>query len=126
VAWVWIAGLPSDSGWLSPPAAVVAPSEPVEPVPAKIQPIEAKERPAISESEIRVTADLVNLRAGGHAVVGQIKRGDVLQLLEQRSEWLHVRLGELDAWMHATLAEDVSMPGLRRVREPNITPLYRE
>lgn len=129
MAWVWIAGLPLDAAWLSRPAAVVAPSEPVERAPAKVQPIEAKERPAVSESEIRVTANLVNLRAGpgtAHAVVGQIKRGDVLQLLERRNEWLHVRLGDLDAWMHAKLAEDVSMPRLRRVREPNITPLSRE
>jgi hypothetical protein len=57
-----------------------------------------------------------------HAVVGQTKRGDVLQLLERESGWLHVRTGELDAWLYATLAEDVKLPEVRGVREPRITP----
>jgi Protein of unknown function (DUF4236)/Bacterial SH3 domain len=175
VVWVWLAGIPYDTGWLSRPAAVVAPSEPVEPVPALIETkerpvsepvevpasietkersvpqleepvpalietkertasepvevpasIETKERTAISKSEIRLTADLANLRAGPgmhYAVVGQTKRGDVLQLLGRRGGWLHVRLGELDAWLYTTLAEDVSLPGLDTIREPGITPL---
>jgi hypothetical protein len=158
VVWVWSAGLPDHANWLSRWAAVIAPSEPPEPVAAPIEvkerppsepvepapalietkgrppleppepvaaPIEVKEQPAISKSEIRVTADLANLRAGPgmrHAIIGQTKRGEVLRLLERRSGWLHVRLGELDAWLYATLAEDVSPPGIHSVREPSITP----
>lgn len=146
VAWVWITGFPYDVDWLFGSAAVVAPSEPLEPAPTQVTewpaseplvPIEAaKERPdseppatapfeaqeptAISKTEIRVTAEFANLRAGpgmSHSVVGQAKRGVVLQLLEQQGGWLHVRTGELDAWLYATLAEDIGPPGVRRVPE---------
>jgi Bacterial SH3 domain len=102
--------------WAEPvraPAAAVAPFEPALSVPAPAQAIEAHDQPPTSnrESEVRVTADLANLRGGPgteHTVVGQTRRGDTLQLLERRNRWLHVRLGELDAWLHVSLAEELS------------------
>src|SRR4029453_16754231 len=93
---------------VSASAAAVAPSEPVlAPAPA----IEAHEQAPTSDPkpEVRVTVDLANLRAGPgmqHAVVGQTRRGDTLELLERRNQWLHVRLGKLDAWLHVTLTDD--------------------
>jgi hypothetical protein len=128
VSWVWIIGLPFDAGSSSRPAAVVAPPEPVDPVPAAEPAIEVVQ-PTKSMVEVRITADIANLRSGpstGHAIVGRASHGEVLQLLDRHSEWLHVRAGELDAWLHSALAEDVNPPGLRRVRDPRVTPLARE
>ena len=66
------------------------------------------------KSEVRVTVDLANLRGGAgmeQPVVSQARRGQSLQLLERRNRWLHVHLGELDAWLHVTLAEELSVNG---------------
>ena len=83
---------------------------------APAQAIQAHDQAPTSnpKSEVRVTVDLANLRGGPgmrHAVVGQTRRGDTLQLLERRNQWLHVRLGKLDAWLHVTLAEELSVNG---------------
>jgi Bacterial SH3 domain len=121
-----------------PPAASV-PTPPMAPIavaPTAVVPARSTETAATGGPEqapvskhgftVRVTADLANLRAGPgtkYAVIGQTRRGDVLNLLERQTRWLHVRQGALDAWLYATLAEDVELFGLKRGNDPKIVPL---
>jgi uncharacterized protein YgiM (DUF1202 family) len=68
---------------------------------------EAAERPFVRR-QYSVRASRANLRGEpttAAPVVGQLKRGDVVEALEKRGEWLQVRAGELSGWIFGGLVE---------------------
>lgn len=68
---------------------------------------EEPDRPA-PKRQYTVTAGRANLRAGpalDAALVGSLKKGDVIEALAQRGEWLQVKLGDKKAWISRSLVE---------------------
>lgn len=50
-----------------------------------------------------VTAEALNIRGGpstGHAKLGLLKQGDAVKILGSEGDWLKIRHGESEAWVH--------------------------
>lgn len=67
----------------------------------------AEQRPARSETKPRyTTSHTVNIRSGagsGHAVVGQVKPGEQVTLLDRSGKWLHIQAGAMTGWVYKSL-----------------------
>lgn len=66
-------------------------------------------------STVTVTGSVVNLRAGpgtSHPILGQVQRGDSLQVTGGTDEWYRVYLPRLSlfAWIYAPLTSGAELP----------------
>lgn len=97
---------------------VIPPKEIPKPPPPKVQP-EVRSPPpapvAPPKPPLRVTQVLwanVNLREGpgaNHKVIGNVKKGTSLKILETKGDWLHVRLEDgKEAWVSKSATSEAS------------------
>ena len=89
------------------------------PPPAKVQPevTSASQSPVVTPKSLRVAKVVwayVNLREGpgtNHRVIGNLKKGTSLKILEVKGDWLHVQLeGGTEAWVSKLATSEASGP----------------
>lgn len=59
---------------------------------------------AIDEISGRVTASSLNVRSGpgtSHSIVGSLRSGDTVSILNQQNEWINIQRGNLSGWVHS-------------------------
>ncbi len=93
-----------------PPTASPSALEPPKPPPPS-QPVPPPSPPLRTT---KIVWDMVNLREGpglNYKVVGNVKKGTVLSILEERNNWLRVRLEDgKEAWVSKAATSDAPKP----------------
>jgi len=111
-----------------PGPTVLPPAEPREPLPSPSSPPSEtpKVAPEPALAKTQVVWSSVNLREGpgvNYRVLGTVKKGTSLAILEDRGQWLHVRLeGGKEVWIFksATLLAPKVLPSTTR---PKLRPM---
>jgi uncharacterized protein YgiM (DUF1202 family) len=96
-----------------PDAYRVAPATPQKETP-KTTPVSPKVTPPPLLRTTQVTWDFVHLREGpgkNYKVIGSVKKGTSLKILEENGDWLHIRLEDgTTAWVSKSATSEAPKP----------------
>lgn len=105
---------PEPSAKPAPPTATPSISEPPKPVPKPVPPSQPLPSPAPPLRTTKILWDTVNLREGpglNHKVIGSVKKGTTLPVLEDTGNWLRIRLEDgKEAWVNKAGTSDAPKP----------------
>ena len=97
-----------------PDAYRVAPATPQKETPKTTPPVSPKVTPPPLLRTTQVTWDFVHLREGpgkNYKVIGSVKKGTSLKILEENGDWLHIRLEDgTTAWVSKSATSDAPKP----------------